>query len=90
MVYRDPEQQDGIVFPAPQRLSADGGWVYRSSRIGTVPARVEVMIQEAPCSDGMSDTQYRFTAHAHLDERHLDGCARLRPRSIPPAASAPR
>lgn len=79
MIYRDPERLEGIVFPAARGQNVEGRWIYRSSRPDSVPSRIEVVIEESPCSDGMSDERYRFTSHVQLDERHFDGCARLRP-----------
>jgi uncharacterized membrane protein len=83
MVYRDPGRREGVAFPAPRVLRAEGRWHFRSARPGATPSFLEVVVEETPCSDGMSDERYRFTAHTHLDELHLDGCARLRPRGGP-------
>lgn len=87
MVYRDPGRQEGVTFPAPQMLRVEGRWHFRSTRADATPSFIEVAVEETPCSDGMSDERYRFTAHTHLDELHLDGCARLRPRGGPPRAA---
>jgi uncharacterized membrane protein len=87
MVYRDPGRQEGVTFPAPQMLRVEGRWHFRSARPDATPSYIEVAVEETPCSDGMSDERYRFSAHTHLDELHLDGCARLRPRGGPARAA---
>ncbi len=79
IVFREPENLDGLAFPYSRPRIEGGRRVFRSTRPDSTARSIEVAIEEKPCGDGMSDESYRFTAAARLGDRELKGCALERP-----------
>ncbi len=67
--FKDIGQEEGAFFAwaAPETDGATS-WTYQSGAL-------KVVISKSPCSDGMSDLEYSYTAEVTLGERELKGCA---------------
>ena len=74
MRYSDPENIAGTTFAATE--APDGQGIRYS---GTLDGRpVSLLVEPGTCSDGMSDTVYRWQATLTIGARSEQGCARER------------
>ena len=72
LVYSSPEAIKGVTLKAS--YAADGqGYRYTAMMDGKP---LTLLIQPGPCSDGMSDTTYAYTATYTLGAQTERGCAR--------------
>jgi uncharacterized membrane protein len=79
IVYRTPENMEGLRFP-PAPAQAEGrGRRYSVSSSPPESHTLEIQVEAARCNDGMSDSTYPFTARVVIDGRNLRGCGRLEP-----------
>jgi uncharacterized membrane protein len=83
IVYRTPDEPQGIVFPYAAPSGRAGGLVFESLRSDSAPRAIRVVIEPRECSDGMSDLRYRYASEVRLDSLELHGCARFRPPRAP-------
>lgn len=74
--YSTPEDQVGRTFTAVRRDEATG-----STLTGLLAGKpFELVIAPADCNDGMSDTEYVFSASLSFGGQHNRGCARIAPQ----------
>lgn len=67
LVFTDRGMELTVVQPTPRPIIGFAGEIYRTPRI-------EVNINHANCSDGMSDRTYPDTIHVRVDGRDYRGC----------------
>lgn len=63
------------VFRFPYQSANIGGGVHRFETSNAAKDKLVIIIREEPCSDGMSDRQYRYSAEVVINGRILKGCA---------------
>lgn len=73
MLYSSPDNQLGVAFPS--RVTSEGRRLRFSGRMDDKD--VTLLIEPGECSDGMSDTVYRYKASFTWGERTEHGCAKL-------------
>jgi uncharacterized membrane protein len=73
--FRTPEDTSGLRFGPVQPILA--GDSLRWTTIGD-SGTLELIVRQAPCSDGMSDSTWSHTARLVIGTRTFTGCARRR------------
>ena len=74
LLFQTPEHQAGQRVAVSRRVSG-----VRTEFSGTPNgARLNFMIGAGPCSDGMSDTVYSYSAELRIGAQQLRGCAKAR------------
>ena len=63
------------VYQFPYQPANSGGGVHRFETTDGAKNKLVVVIREEPCSDGMSDQKYRYSAEVVINGRTLKGCA---------------
>ncbi|HUH33038.1 MAG TPA: hypothetical protein VLZ28_03740 [Daejeonella sp.] len=63
------------VYQFPYQPANIGGGVHRFETSNGATDKLVIVIREEPCSDGMSDNTYRYSAEVVIDGRTLTGCA---------------
>ena len=63
------------VYQFPYQPANIGGGVYRFETRNDQKDKLVVVIREEPCSDGMSDNKYSYSAEVVINNRTLKGCA---------------
>jgi uncharacterized membrane protein len=63
------------VYQFPYQPANIGGGVHRFEASNGAKDRLVVVIREEPCSDGMSDNTYQYSAEVVINGRTLKGCA---------------
>ena len=76
IVYSEAGGADWI-FPYKDPMATDTRRVYWGASEDGSNHKIQVTIEEKPCSDSMADAQYSFTAAVTIDDRQLSGCARV-------------
>ena len=76
------------VYQFPYQPANIGGGVHRYETTNGAKDKLVIVIREEPCSDGMSDSQYSYSAEIVINGRILKGCA-IRKGDLPknPAAN---
>lgn len=72
VVFEQPAEPARLEFPAPVPSAADGRRTWSAAAGGH---RVELTVEEAPCTDPMSGEYSALSARATVDGRDLRGCA---------------
>jgi uncharacterized membrane protein len=73
--YSTPEDLAGQAFQAIRKDAASA-----STWTGSLSGKpFELSIAPGTCSDGMSDTEYGFSASLRFAGQHNHGCARIAP-----------
>lgn len=75
ILFQEPENLDGLVFPAATPVDANGRRTYRSRREAGTPQTIEIVLERRGCSDSMSGEFMHLTAAVTLGARRLEGCA---------------
>jgi uncharacterized membrane protein len=75
IVYRTPENIDGVRGPYAAPVREDSTVTFRTMLGDSAGTTLEVTIGQGPCSDGMSDREYPYAAVARVGGRMLSGCA---------------
>lgn len=73
LLYTTPEDMQGVRLTAKPIVSARG--ISYSGTHSGKPFSLEIR-EQGTCSDGMSETNYRYTASFTFDGRDLKGCAK--------------
>jgi len=76
IVYSEAGGADWI-FPYKEPMATDTRRVYWGASEDGSNHKIQITIEEKPCSDTMADAQYSFTAAVTIDDRQLSGCARV-------------
>ena len=63
------------VYQFPYQSANIGGGVHRFETSNGVNDKLVIVIREEPCSDGMSDNTYLYSAEVIINGRTLKGCA---------------
>lgn len=79
IVYRDPENIDGVRGPSVRPVRQGTSLVFRTQLRDEKNTQLELTLEEQPCNDSMSDRGFAFRAVARLGDRVLEGCAEQRP-----------
>lgn len=71
LVWTTPDNPDGTAVEV-RRFAGNGGVAWSGELDGE---KLDIAVGPGPCSDGMSDRTYPFSAAVSLGERTLTGCA---------------
>jgi uncharacterized membrane protein len=79
VVFREPENIDGVrgAYASPTRAGAR--LIFRTTLRDSAATPVELTLDERPCQDSMSGFAFAYTATARIGERMLQGCGEQRP-----------
>ena len=75
ILYSDPERPEGLVGPYAPATHEGARLVFHTVLRDSITQPLELAIEQRPCSDGMSDKAYSYSAVATLGTRKLTGCA---------------
>jgi len=74
LLYRSPEEPEGVVFlPAPIR--PQGGTLRLTTREEEGSRTLELELREERCEDSMSGERFPMSARLRLEGREMEGCA---------------
>jgi uncharacterized membrane protein len=79
ILYRTPENMDGVRFPPAPAQAEGSGRRYSVTSTAPESHTLEISVLPGSCSDGMSDSTYPFTVRVVMDQRELRGCGRPMP-----------
>ncbi|HEY2804950.1 MAG TPA: hypothetical protein VGI92_03740 [Gemmatimonadales bacterium] len=88
--YKGPGRENGVVF-GPGRVDGNdsaSSWV--SKRMGPAPNSIIIEFRRLNCTDGHSDTTYRYQVRLTVDGTQYRGCASGGPPDATPAPPAAR
>jgi len=74
IVWRQPADPKEIALGAPQTQDAEGAVRYHASGNGH---ELELLVDAQTCRDSMSGELFAYAAHAVLDGKEFNGCARV-------------
>jgi uncharacterized membrane protein len=63
------------IYQFPYQTANVGGGVHRFEASNPLKDQLVIVIRDEPCSDGMSDNQYDYSAEVVINGRTLKGCA---------------
>jgi uncharacterized membrane protein len=63
------------VYQFPYQPANIGGGVHRFETSNDLKDKLVIVIREEPCTDGMSDNKYHYSAELVINQRTLKGCA---------------
>jgi uncharacterized membrane protein len=80
--YQDAGAESGLIFPWVAPTVRGNTWTYQTpSRDGK--RQLRLTIKKEACSDGMSDTPYRYSATLQIDRETRRGCAIRKGEPVP-------
>jgi uncharacterized membrane protein len=74
IVWRQPSEPKEVSLGAPQTQDAEGAVRYHASGNGH---ELELLVDAQVCRDSMSGEFFAYSAHAVLDRKEFNGCARV-------------
>jgi uncharacterized membrane protein/ABC-type nickel/cobalt efflux system permease component RcnA len=76
IIFRSPEQLNGLVFASPEAAPDSVGVIgWRGTRQVGTTSTIALRIRAAPCRDGMSGEYFGWAADVQIGDRKLTGCA---------------
>jgi uncharacterized membrane protein len=75
IVFKTPENQDGLRFPISVPTYVDDSARFTSVTPDTPGHEIEVIFDHRPCADSMSDRKWGYTARVTVDGTAYTGCA---------------
>jgi uncharacterized membrane protein len=76
IVYSDPSNPKGRVYPYAFTRTETGSVVYATKIVKPAVSTLEITLEPSRCVDSMSGEIRSLKAHVALDGRKLEGCAR--------------
>ena len=74
LFYSNANAQQGTRFPWSAPKKRGNTWVYESLSPDQKTS-IRIVIKKEPCSDGMSDTRFTYSAEVTIGKEKLRGCA---------------